>query len=130
MSDRRRVVLVALVGLICLSLPIWIIVQPGSPDAASRNRLFIGVVLVFCIVPVYPLYRKARTQRWSIAVPLFLAVGALVLTAAVVFMNFVFHLETPWIAAISDLRTGTVVIACVWLIRNAVTSGKSNGGWL
>jgi hypothetical protein len=125
-SDRTRVVVVALVGLICFSLPLWIIVQPGSFSAASGSRLFIGLVLVFCIVPLYPLYRKARSLRWSIAAPLFLVIGALVLTAAVVFVNFVFHLETPWVAAISDLRTGAVVIACVWFIRNAVIRGKSD----
>jgi hypothetical protein len=127
-SNTTRLIVVVLVVLICLFLPLWKIVHPGEPEAASRSRLLIAVVLVFCFVPIYPLYRKARSQRWSRAVPLLLVVGALVLIAVEVFMNFVYPPNACWVTLISELRTATLAIACVLFIRNAVASRKTGGG--
>jgi hypothetical protein len=94
--------------------------HPSATGELAGNRIFIFVALVLCFTPVYPLYRRARGQSPSIAVPLLLVIAVSVLTAISVLAGLLLPLDDLWVVVVSNLRDSFIVAACLLLIWNAV----------
>ncbi len=119
MSHRERLALLLVVAVLVFSVPIWLVFHQSVTGTLSQHRLFVVVVLVFCITPLYPLYRRAKMHPKAAVAPILLT-GALVCIAISAVANFVFHLNAPWVGIVDDLRTGLLLSACLLFVWNGI----------
>jgi hypothetical protein len=88
-----------------------------ATQTLTGNKLFVSVVLVFCLTPIYPLYLRARRHSRSALAPLAL-IGAMICVFISVAASYVFHVTAPWVTLVSDLRSVLIVLACILFIWN------------
>jgi hypothetical protein len=115
MSREKRLALIVLLVVVCFSLPVWMIFHPGGTSALGSLPL-ASIFLVFCVVPMYPMYLQVK--RWpQYALPILLLIGALACAMAYGIAEFVLHLDgsfTHWIANIFRVLIMTTCALFIW----------------
>jgi|GEM_PF-2823374 len=115
MSYKKRIVLIILLAISCSVLLVWMMFHPTATQALSGTRLFVAILLIFCLTPIYPLYLRAKKHPGSRLAPLLL-VGAMICFFVFGMASFIFHLSGPLVPLLFELGRGLIVLACVLFI--------------
>jgi hypothetical protein len=101
MATTKGLVITVAVALVLISIFVLLILNMTNAARLSSNPLF-SLVLVFGLVPLYPLYRLAkRLPHFSLSI--FAVAACLLVTLAAGVFYFVFHFDDPWIEYLFDL---------------------------
>ncbi len=97
----KGLVITALAALVLIGMTLWLMFPMTNAAKLSSNPLF-PFVLIFALLPLYPLYRLAK--RWPRFSSGIIALGTcLLVTLAAGLSYYVFHIDNPWVEHLFDL---------------------------
>jgi hypothetical protein len=121
----KHVLLTVLMVVICISLPAWMMFGSGKTISLANDRVFTFIAAVFCLIPIYPLFRRARYRNRLAVIAVGFVIASLMLTAVDVLGSSVLPFDTPWISVLSKLRNAAFLSACLLLILNFLMKKSS-----
>lgn len=118
---KNRFALILFLAVVSSSVLISLAFHPGWNQSLSSNRALILVLLVLCLTPVYPLWRRAKQHPQALSGHVVLIV-ALAFTFVEVMASYVLHLSGPWVTLLEKITKFLVITACVLFILRAFLS--------
>jgi hypothetical protein len=118
MSSKHRLVLILVFALTFCSVLGWIAFHPTRAGGLWSNPLIVGLTVVLCITPIYPLYRQLGKHAPASRLAIALLIGALTLGLVYIIADRVLQLNGAWVSAVSDASTFLLVASCLAFIWN------------
>jgi len=105
---------ICLSGVIGLAVT-WLNFSSNHSHDFGNSPIFLSFILIFSILPVYPLYRFAR--RWSsLRTGLIMVIGCLLLTLSLAVAHYLLRMEGPWIDGMLNVTECFFFFSCCVLV--------------
>jgi hypothetical protein len=114
MVSKRTSFILILITVVWVGMVLWIIF-PFNAGRIGRSPLFPFAMMFFALLPLYPLYRLAK--KWPrLSSGIFVLGACLLLTLAIVVLQYVFHVDSPWVQHLLDLSQILCVLSSLLFV--------------
>ncbi len=121
MTYKRGFILVLVLTAACGFGLTWMAIHPTSIRHLNQSRVLLFMLLIFAVIPIYPLYRRFKGMH-SFRYPL-LIVAILTTTASVV-AEYVLPSDAGLSDALFKIGTLLIVTTCVVFIWNGLVKRR------